>query len=120
VFKVQYHGTKIDRKISWLHSNGYEGGHLSKVWHYTHWFQPLTGATAEKHDAFETSYDWSVEKFGGAQLVQQEPDASSFQMEELNTFEAEVIPHGITSPALFYGTYVFLLYSFRIRRRSIR
>jgi glutamine synthetase len=49
--------------------------------HYTHWFQPLTGTTAEKHDAFfETSFDGSdpVEKFGGSQLVQQEPDASSF------------------------------------------
>src|SRR5690606_21652373 len=48
--------------------------------HYTHWFQPLSGATAEKHDAFfDLLPDGSaIEQFGGAQLVQQEPDASSF------------------------------------------
>lgn len=59
--------------------------------HYTHWFQPLTGATAEKHDAFfELTPDGkAIEEFKGASLVQQEPDASSFPNGGLrNTFEA--------------------------------
>ena len=83
---------------------------LSKgVTHYTHWFQPLTGSTAEKHDAFfETSYDGSdpVEKFGGAQLVQQEPDASSFPNGGIrNTFEARgYTAWDPTSPAFIFGT----------------
>lgn len=59
--------------------------------HYSHWFQPLTGASAEKHDAF---LDWSspdelIEKFSGKQLVQGEPDASSFPSGGLrSTYEA--------------------------------
>ena len=69
-------GTKIDRKLADYIAMGMKEWALSKgVTHYTHWFQPLTGTTAEKHDAFfETSFDGSdpVEKFGGAQLVQQE------------------------------------------------
>lgn len=59
--------------------------------HYTHWFQPLTGSTAEKHDAFfEPAIDGSViERFSGDALAQQEPDASSFPSGGLrNTFEA--------------------------------
>ena len=58
--------------------------------HYTHWFQPLTGSTAEKHDAFfEPSNDGAIEKFAGSALVQQEPDASSFPNGGIrNTFEA--------------------------------
>lgn len=59
--------------------------------HYTHWFQPLTGTTAEKHDAFfEISSDGTaIEKFKGGALVQQEPDASSFPSGGIrNTFEA--------------------------------
>ncbi|MCD0488868.1 glutamine synthetase III [Pedobacter sp. MC2016-14] len=58
--------------------------------HYTHWFQPLTGTTAEKHDAFfEPSGDGAIEKFAGSALVQQEPDASSFPNGGIrNTFEA--------------------------------
>lgn len=59
--------------------------------HYTHWFQPLTGSTAEKHDAFfEPLADgFSMESFGGDKLVQQEPDASSFPSGGIrNTFEA--------------------------------
>ena len=69
-----------------------------KIWamekgatHYTHWFQPLTGSTAEKHDSFfEPSSDGrSIEKFSGDALVQQEPDASSFPNGGIrNTFEA--------------------------------
>lgn len=58
--------------------------------HYTHWFQPLTGTTAEKHDAFfEPSSEGAIEKFPGSALVQQEPDASSFPNGGIrNTFEA--------------------------------
>jgi len=59
--------------------------------HYTHWFQPLTGATAEKHDAFIewTSTDEVIEKFSGKQLIQGEPDASSFPSGGLrSTYEA--------------------------------
>lgn len=59
--------------------------------HYTHWFQPLTGSTAEKHDAFFSplSDGSAIEQFDGAMLVQQEPDASSFPSGGLrNTFEA--------------------------------
>jgi glutamine synthetase len=59
--------------------------------HYTHWFQPLTGATAEKHDSFfEPGTDGKhIEKFKGSALVQQEPDASSFPNGGIrNTFEA--------------------------------
>jgi glutamine synthetase len=58
--------------------------------HYTHWFQPLTGSTAEKHDAFfEPTEDGAIEKFSGDALAQQEPDASSFPSGGIrNTFEA--------------------------------
>jgi len=59
--------------------------------HYTHWFQPLTGTTAEKHDSFFdlTSAGKAVEKFKGSALVQQEPDASSFPSGGIRaTFEA--------------------------------
>jgi len=59
--------------------------------HYTHWFQPLTGATAEKHDAFfmPDGHGSGIEKFDGGSLTQQEPDASSFPSGGLRaTFEA--------------------------------
>src|SRR5476651_1396872 len=58
--------------------------------HYTHWFQPLTGSTAEKHDAFfEPIVDGVIERFSGDALAQQEPDASSFPSGGIrNTFEA--------------------------------
>ncbi len=106
---VQF-GTKIDRKLADYIAMGMKEWALRKgVTHYTHWFQPLTGTTAEKHDAFfETSYDGSdpVEKFGGAQLVQQEPDASSFPNGGIrNTFEARgYTAWDPTSPAFIYGT----------------
>jgi glutamine synthetase len=103
-------GSKIDRKLADYIAMGMKEWALTKgVTHYTHWFQPLTGTTAEKHDAFfETSYDGSdpVEKFGGAQLVQQEPDASSFPNGGIrNTFEARgYTAWDPTSPAFIYGT----------------
>ncbi|MDC3215470.1 glutamine synthetase III [Flavobacteriaceae bacterium] len=74
--------------------------------HYTHWFQPITGATAEKHDSFfnldETGIQ--IEKFEGEQLVQQVPDASSFPGESLrNTFEARgFTTWDPTSPVFIY------------------
>ncbi|NUY82450.1 glutamine synthetase III [Flavobacterium sp. MAH-1] len=104
------HGTKIDRKLADYIAMGMKEWALAKgVTHYTHWFQPLTGATAEKHDAFfETSFDGSdpVEKFGGSQLVQQEPDASSFPNGGIrNTFEARgYTAWDPTSPAFIFGT----------------
>ena len=71
--------------------------------HYTHWFHPLTGSTAEKHDAF-IEHDGKggvVEKFSGKLLVQQEPDASSFPNGGIrNTFEARgYSAWDISSPA---------------------
>ncbi|MEO4004871.1 glutamine synthetase III [Flavobacterium sp. CAU 1735] len=104
------HGTKIDRRLADYIALGMKEWALSKgVTHYTHWFQPLTGTTAEKHDAFfETSFDGSdpVEKFGGSQLVQQEPDASSFPNGGIrNTFEARgYTAWDPTSPAFIFGT----------------
>lgn len=104
------HGTKIDRKLADYIAMGMKEWALTKgVTHYTHWFQPLTGTTAEKHDAFfETSFDGSdpVEKFGGSQLVQQEPDASSFPNGGIrNTFEARgYTAWDPTSPAFIFGT----------------
>ncbi|TPD66951.1 glutamine synthetase III family protein [Flavobacterium microcysteis] len=103
-------GKKIDRKLADYIALGMKEWALSKgVTHYTHWFQPLTGTTAEKHDAFfETSMDGSdpVEKFGGGQLVQQEPDASSFPNGGIrNTFEARgYTAWDPTSPAFIFGT----------------
>ena len=104
------YGTKIDRKIADYIALGMKEWAMTKgVTHYTHWFQPLTGTTAEKHDAFfETSLDGSdpVEKFGGSSLVQQEPDASSFPNGGIrNTFEARgYTAWDPTSPAFIYGT----------------
>ena len=103
-----FSGTQIDRKMA------DQIAEAMKTWaiamgatHYTHWFQPLTGATAEKHDAF---FDLlpdgrALEKFGGGQLVQQEPDASSFPSGGIrNTFEARgYTAWDPTSPAFIYG-----------------
>ncbi len=73
--------------------------------HYTHWFQPLTGATAEKHDSFYDGKDGqAIEKFSASNLVQQEPDASSLPSGGLrNTFEARgYTAWDPTSPAFIY------------------
>ena len=102
-------GTKIDRKIADQVASSMKDWAMSKgVTHYTHWFQPLKGGTAEKHDAFfETIGDGrAVERFGGNELVQQEPDASSFPNGGIrNTFEARGYTAWYpTSPAFIYGT----------------
>lgn len=103
------HGSRIDRKIADQVATSMKNWALTKgVTHYTHWFQPLTGGTAEKHDAFfELLDDGSpMEKFGGNELVQQEPDASSFPSGGIrNTFEARgYTAWDPTSPAFVYGT----------------
>jgi glutamine synthetase len=102
-------GDAIDRVTADAIASGMKLWALEKgVTHYTHWFQPLTGATAEKHDAFfETTTDGHViERFDGAQLVQQEPDASSFPHGGIrNTFEARgYTAWDPTSPAFIYDT----------------
>ena len=102
-------GTKIERMLADHISTGMKEWAISKcVTHYTHWFQPLTGATAEKHDAFfePIGNGRAIEKFGGGQLVQQEPDASSFPNGGIrNTFEARgYTAWDPTSPAFIYGT----------------
>lgn len=110
--KVQaaiFSGSKIDRKIADQVAEGMKAWALAMgATHYTHWFQPLTGATAEKHDAFfDLVHDGrGIEKFGGGQLVQQEPDASSFPSGGIrNTFEARgYTAWDPTSPAFVYKT----------------
>ena len=102
-------GTKIDRGIADHISTGMKEWAISKgATHYTHWFQPLTGSTAEKHDAFFEPIEGgkAIEKFGGGQLVQQEPDASSFPNGGIrNTFEARgYTAWDPTSPAFLLGT----------------
>ncbi|MDT3388252.1 MAG: glutamine synthetase III, partial [Bacteroidota bacterium] len=89
---VMDNGAHLDRTIAnavaegmktWAEENG--------VTHYTHWFQPLTDGTAEKHDAFveHDGRGGMVEEFSGKLLMQQEPDASSFPSGGIrNTFEA--------------------------------
>ncbi len=75
------------------------------ITHFTHWFQPLTGATAEKHDAF---YDpqKGIENLKGSELVQQEPDASSFPSGGIrSTFEARgYTAWDPSSPIFIYGS----------------
>jgi len=102
-------GTTIDRKIadgvatgmkSWALENG--------VTHYSHWFQPLTDGTAEKHDAFidHSEMGGVVEAFSGKLLAQQEPDASSFPSGGIRqTFEARgYTAWDVSSPAFIVGT----------------
>ena len=84
--------TKIDRRMAEQIASALKNWAESRnVTHYTHWFQPLTGATAEKHDSFFTlkGDGTALEEFDGAALIQQEPDASSFPSGGIRaTFEA--------------------------------
>ncbi|UJP63251.1 glutamine synthetase III family protein [Mongoliitalea daihaiensis] len=82
-------GAKIDPATAEEIASAVKVWALSKgVTHYTHWFQPLTGSTAEKHDAFFDAHA-GIERFKGSSLVQQEPDASSFPNGGIrSTFEA--------------------------------
>ncbi|HWH64304.1 MAG TPA: glutamine synthetase III, partial [Ginsengibacter sp.] len=83
---------KIDRNMGDQIASGLKAWAETKgVTHFTHWFQPLTGATAEKHDSFFTlkSDGSALEEFDGDALIQQEPDASSFPSGGIRTtFEA--------------------------------
>ncbi|MHC1708008.1 MAG: glutamine synthetase III [Bacteroidales bacterium] len=85
-------GHKIDRNIADQVASGMKSWAISHgATHYTHWFHPLTGNTAEKHDAFISfgKDNQVLEIFGGDELIQQEPDASSFPSGGIrNTFEA--------------------------------
>lgn len=85
-------GNKITRELADQIAAALKAWCLEKgTTHYTHWFQPLTGTTAEKHDSFFTlsGNGTAIEKFDGDALVQQEPDASSFPSGGLRaTFEA--------------------------------
>ena len=103
------YGEKIDRRVADQVAAAMRDWAISKgATHYTHWFQPLTGGTAEKHDAFfePVSRDRAIERFGGGQLVQQESDASSFPNGGIrNTFEARgYTAWDPTSPPFVYGT----------------
>jgi glutamine synthetase len=99
------HGEKIDPTTADAVAVAVKSWALGKgATHFTHWFQPLTGGTAEKHDAF---FDGTagIEKFKGSELVQQEPDASSFPSGGIrSTFEARgYTAWDPSSPMFVYG-----------------
>jgi len=110
-------GERIERKITDQIASAMKAWAIGKgVTHYTHWFHPLTGATAEKHDAFMTPSGEGrvIEEFQGDALIQQEPDASSFPSGGIrNTFEARgytawdptspsfIIEHTLCIPTIF-------------------
>jgi len=101
-------GSKIDRSMADQVASAMKAWAITKgATHYTHWFQPLTGTTAEKHDSFfePTTDGRAVERFNGGMLVQQEPDASSFPNGGIrNTFEARgYTAWDPTSPAFVMG-----------------
>src|SRR5690606_15720606 len=101
-------GPSISRDVADKISAAMKAWSMSKgVTHYTHWFQPLTGSTAEKHDSFfEPDSDGNaIEKFSGNALVQQEPDASSFPNGGIrSTFEARgYTAWDPSSPAFIFG-----------------
>ena len=101
-------GTTLDRKIADQVASAMKDWSISKgATHYTHWFQPLTGSTAEKHDAFfkPVGPGKAIERFDGDLLIQQEPDASSFPNGGIrNTFEARgYTAWDPSSPAFIIG-----------------
>ncbi len=89
---VMDNGARLDRKVADTVAEGMKQWAVENgVTHYTHWFQPLTEGTAEKHDSFieHDGKGGMVEEFTGKLLVQQEPDASSFPSGGIrSTFEA--------------------------------
>ena len=102
-------GTGIDRPLADAVAAAMQQWAIARgATHYTHWFQPLTGSTAEKHDSFfDLGRDGrAVETFKGSALVQQEPDASSFPNGGIrNTFEARgYTAWDPSSPAFIYET----------------
>jgi glutamine synthetase len=110
-------GTRIDRGITDQIASAMKAWATNKgATHYTHWFHPLTGSTAEKHDAFinPMSNGKAIEEFQGGALIQQEPDASSFPSGGIrSTFEARgytawdptspafIIDHTLCVPTIF-------------------
>ena len=109
LIETMEHGTPLTREVAdsiaagmkqWAVEHGAD--------HYTHWFQPLTGGTAEKHDSFAEpdGRGGVLEEFSGKLLVQQEPDASSFPNGGIrNTFEARgYSAWDPTSPAFIVGS----------------
>jgi glutamine synthetase len=101
-------GTRVDRKMADEVAAGMKAWATERgATHYTHWFHPLTDATAEKHDAFIelSDSDTVIENFSGSKLVQQEPDASSFPSGGIrNTFEARgYTAWDPSSPAFIVG-----------------
>lgn len=102
-------GTPISREMADLIANGMKSwAKTFNVTHYTHWFQPLTDGTAEKHDGFIEFGDGDdvIERFSGKLLIQQEPDASSFPNGGIrNTFEARgYTAWDVSSPAFVVDT----------------
>jgi glutamine synthetase len=102
-------GTKIDRRMAEQIANGMKAWAMERgVSHFSHWFQPLTGGTAEKHDSFFTlkGDGTPLEIFDGDALTQQEPDASSFPNGGIRaTFEARgYTAWDPTSPAFILET----------------
>jgi glutamine synthetase len=109
VFKKVSNAIKNHEKIDETTADAVASG--AKSWaitkgatHFTHWFQPMTGGTAEKHDSFFDALS-GIEKFKGSELVQQEPDASSFPSGGIrSTFEARgYTAWDPTSPMFLYG-----------------
>ena len=108
ILEAMEKGTPISRKVADQTASAMKEWAISRgATHYTHWFQPLTGSTAEKHDSFiaPTADGRAIEKFDGSLLVQQEPDASSFPSGGIrNTFEARGYTlWDPTSPAFVWG-----------------
>ncbi len=108
VSKAMEVGVRIERKITDQVASAMKAWALNKgVTHYTHWFHPLTGSTAEKHDAFINPIEngKALEEFRGSSLIQQEPDASSFPSGGIrSTFEARgYTAWDPTSPAFIIG-----------------
>ncbi|OWP62189.1 glutamine synthetase type III [Hymenobacter amundsenii] len=102
-------GNPVERNVADAVASAMKTWAMAKgATHYTHWFQPLTGATAEKHDSFFdlNSDGRPIENFKGSALVQQEPDASSFPNGGIrNTFEARgYTAWDPTSPAFIIET----------------
>ena len=109
VFKKVSSAIKVHEKIDDVTADAV--AQAAKAWamskgatHFTHWFQPMTGGTAEKHDSFFDALA-GLEKFKGSELVQQEPDASSFPSGGIrSTFEARgYTAWDPTSPMFLYG-----------------
>lgn len=108
IVNVIEHGGKIDVKTANDVATGMKDWALKKgATHYTHWFQPLSRATAEKHSSFlePSEHMCSIEKFDSKELIQQEPDASSFPSGGMrSTFEARgYTAWDPTSPAFIVG-----------------